>query len=280
MKNTSNKKIVYRVLLVVFLIGFVVSVGLMLRDWWVEREAQKRFEQLSSQQPVETSESQTEESQETQTTETESETEVDILEQLGIVVPEKNLDWEALWKENADIYAWIYIPNTSIDYPVLQHPTDDTYYLEYNLDGSKGRPGCIYSEKQYNSKDFTDFNTLLFGHNMRNGTMFATLHNFEDSTFFEENRYVYIYMPDKVLVYDVFAAYITSDRHILAYYSTISDGGKQKYLDDVFAIRDMSAHFREDVEVTVSSKILTLSTCVRGQDNKRYFVQGVLLNGE
>ena len=285
MKNTSNKKIVYRVLLVVFLIGFVVSVGLMLRDWWLESEAQRKFEQLSSQM-TESSQSQTEESQETQTTEseteieTESETEVDILEQLGIVVPEKKLDWEALWKKNEDIYAWIYIPNTKIDYPVLQHPIDDTYYLEHNLDGSKGYPGCIYSESLYNGKDFTDFNTLLYGHNMKNGTMFAALHKFKDSTFFEENRYIYIYLPDKVLVYDVFAAYVTSDRHILAYYSTISDEGKQKYLDDVFAIRDMSAHFRDGVEVTVSSKILTLATCIAGQDSKRYFVQGVLLNGE
>ena len=69
------------------------------------------------------------------------------------------VDFDKLQTEtNADIYAWIYIPDTNIDYPVLQHPTDDTRYLNYNIDGSKGYPGCIYTEKA-NAKDFSDFNT-------------------------------------------------------------------------------------------------------------------------
>ena len=188
-------------LFIVFSIGFIVSVTLMVSNWWNEWQAQKKFESL-----MQNTETESEVASEI-VSETETETELDVLAQMGISVPEKNLDWNALWEQNEDIYAWIYIPNTNIDYPVLQHATDDTYYLEYNLDGSKGRPGCIYSEHKYNSKDFMDFNTALYGHNMRVGTMFATLHNFEDSTFFNENRYIYIYLPDgTVYVYDIFAA--------------------------------------------------------------------------
>ena len=93
----------------------------------------------------------------------------------------------------------------------------------------------------------------------------------------EANRYVYIYMPDKVLVYDIFAAYKFSDKHILANYSTVSEAGKQQYLDEVFGTRDMRAHFREGVAVTVENHILTLSTCIGGQPNNRYLVQGVLI---
>ena len=74
----------------------------------------------------------------------------------GIEVPEKNIDFDKLHKEvSEDIYAWIYIPDTNIDYPVFQHPTDNAYYLEHNVDGSEGYPGCIYTEN-YNSKDFSD----------------------------------------------------------------------------------------------------------------------------
>lgn len=278
MKNKS--KIIYRILLVVFCVGFVVSVSVMVVDWLKQKGAQDRFEQLASQQTQESQTVEESSQDESQETESETETEVDILAQLGITIPEKNLDWEAIWKENEDIYAWIYIPNTVIDYPVLQHPTDDKYYLEYNLDGSKGRPGCIYSEGKYNTKDFSDFNTVLYGHNMRNGTMFADLHLFEDSTFFEENRYIYIYMPEKVLVYDIYGAYATNSKHILATYKTVSDGGKQKYIDHITGIRDMAAHFRKEVSITTTSNLLTLSTCVRGDYNKRYLLQGVLINDE
>ena len=72
---------------------------------------------------------------------------------------------------NPELYAWLYIPEIGIDTPVVQHPTDDEYYLNYNLDGSKGYPGGIYTEPTYNSKDFTDRQTVIYGHN--NGTAYS-----------------------------------------------------------------------------------------------------------
>lgn len=265
-ENNGSKNLIYKILLVVFLVGLIVCLALMGYNAWAEKKAQENFENLLSSEV------------ETEETEAATEVETDILTQLGITVPEKNLDWEELWETNEHIYAWIYIPNTNVDYPVLQHPTDDSYYLNYNLDGSKGYPGCIYTEHKYNSTDWTDFNTLLYGHNMKNGTMFKTLHYFEDSTFFEENRYMYIYTPDYVYVYDIFAAYVYGDKHILAYYSDVSEVGRQEYIDDVFGIRDMSAHFRDGVEVTTESNLVTLVTCIGGRPNNRYLVQGVLVN--
>ena len=84
------------------------------------------------------------------------------------------VDWEGLREVNTDVYAWITVPGTVIDYPILQHATDNTYYLYYNIDGSYGYPGCIYTEN-LNSKDFTDNNTVIYGHNMKDGTMFTDL---------------------------------------------------------------------------------------------------------
>lgn len=165
---------------------------------------------------------------------------VEELEQMGIPVPDKTIDFTDLQENtSADIYAWIYIPDTKIDYPVLQHPTDNSYYLNYNLDGSKGYPGCIYTE-DYNAKDFSDVNTVIYGHNMKNGTMFAGLHQYGDSEFFAEHPYIYIYTPEKLFAYEVFASYEAGNEHILLSYAFDNKTIFQNYLDDIFNMRTMN----------------------------------------
>ncbi len=200
------------------------------------------------------------------------------LQDMGVPIPEKEVDVKALQEEtNPDIYAWLYIPDSSIDYPVLQHPTDNSYYLNYNIDGSKGYPGCIYTEN-YNRKDFSDPNTVMYGHNMKNGSMFADLHKFEDSEYFSEHPYIYVYTEEGLLVYRVFAAHQTSNEHIL-YSCDFSDGDSyERYLEGIFESRGMNDNIAEDVEVTRNDRILTLSTCVSNKPERRYLVQGVLLN--
>lgn len=206
------------------------------------------------------------------------ERDIRFLEENGIPVPDKEIDFEALQTEtNKDIYAWIYVPDSKIDYPVLRHGTDDAYYLNHNLDGSKGYPGCIYSES-LNSRDFTDPNTVLYGHNMKNGTMFNGLHRFEDSQYFEEHPYIYIYTPDRLMVYGIFGAYEFGNVHLLLGYDMETEYGFGQYLEEVLETRDMNTNFREEFLPGVESRILTLSTCVSGKSEKRYLVQGVLLN--
>ena len=210
--------------------------------------------------------------------ETETETEqIDILTQLGIEVPDKNLDWDSLHAMNPDIYAWIYIPNTNVDYPILQHPSEDNYYLEHNLDGSKGYPGCIYTQSQ-NRKDFSDFNTVIYGHNMKNGSMFRSLHYFEDADFFEQNPYAYIYTEQGALVYHIYAAYETDNSHILNTNDFTSEEGINAYLEKAYAAKSWNGNYRDGVEICAQNRIITLSTCVSGKASKRYVVQGVLIN--
>ncbi len=197
---------------------------------------------------------------------------------MGIPIPEKEIDFADLQENvNKDIYAWIYIPDTQIDYPVLQHPTDNLYYLNYNLDGSKGYPGCIYTE-DYNAKDFTDPNTVIYGHNMKNGTMFAGLHRFEDSEYFEGHPYVYIYTEDKLYVYEIFAAYESGNEHILYNNDFTDDYVFLRYLSEIMDGRTMNGNLREDISMTSENRIITLSTCVANKPDRRYLVQGVLLN--
>lgn len=83
---------------------------------------------------------------------------------------------------NPDIYAWIEIPDTNVNYPIVQSADDDSYYLNHTIDGQEGYPGSIYTEK-VNAKDFSDFNTVIYGHDMKDGSMFKDLHKFEDADF-------------------------------------------------------------------------------------------------
>lgn len=195
----------------------------------------------------------------------------------GIPTPDKVVNFTAVSEENQDIYAWIYIPDSDIDYPVLQHPTDNSFYLNHNVDGSRGYPGCIYSEN-YNAKDFSDPNTVLYGHNMKSGLMFAGLHRFEEETYFAEHPYIYIFTPERLYVYEVFAACEFSNLHILLNYDFTKETGFLQYLEDIAELSLSGGNLRDDLEVTAEDHILTLSTCVQERPEERYLVHGVLLN--
>ena len=110
--------------------------------------------------------------------------------------------------------------------------------------------------------------------------MFQNLHLFADSEFFEEHPYVYIYMPDRVLVYEIFAAYTYDDRHIMYSFDFTDPEVFEDYLNDIYEVRSMSKNLRDDVEVTADDNIITLATCVGGQPQSRYLVQAVLIKDE
>ena len=283
--TTINK---YKILTIVFAIVLLLTLAFLARGWMTQKEAQKEYEKLSSQvnslqnklndNAITIPSTDTEDTGVQETTQ-QAASESSQIAELGLEVPPKNLDWKKLNNINADIYAWIYIPGTDIDYPILQHPTDDTYYLNYNMNGTRGYPGCIYTELA-NRKDFTDFDTVLYGHNMRNNSMFAMLHKYEDREFFENYPYVYIYTKDRVLVYEIFAAYQTGDAHILHTNDFLTDEGRLQYLETIVKYTDDSAKVRNPVELSVDSHLLTMSTCVSRQADKRFLVQAVLLNEE
>lgn len=188
------------------------------------------------------------------------------------------IDFSYLETINPDIYAWITIPGTNIDYPVLQHPTDDSYYLHHNLDGSYGYPACIYTES-LNAKDFSDPNTVIYGHNMRStGTMFAQLHKFADKDFFEKNNQIILSLPQRELHYQVFAAYAYDDRHLLYSFDFQDKGVFEAYLESVYDIREMGANIDSDRKATAEDHIITLVTCMmdRNDTEHRFLVQAVL----
>jgi len=238
-----------------------------------EEEIQALFKEHKKESPEETVDS----TEDTSATVNEEGTDTEVPEETtkAVSVIDSPVDWEGLWEVNPDVYAWITVPGTVIDYPILQHATDNTYYLYYNIDGSYGYPGCIYTEN-LNSKDFTDNNTVIYGHNMKNGSMFAGLHQFEDKNFFDGHQKVLIYTPEETYEYTIFAAYIYDDRHLLYSFDFANEDVYASYLDTIQSMRDLSANLRSDMTVTKEDKIITLATCMANQPEKRLLVQAVL----
>ncbi len=277
-----NKKTIYTVIgiaaLTVALVCAMILGVKQYRLWKSQQMYEKLAQSTTAQEVTSTEELQSEEGT-TQALEGYKKEAVRLMTKYAIEVPEKNIDFDAMHREiSEDIYAWIYIPNTHIDYPVFQHPTDNSYYLEHNIDGSEGYPGCIYTEN-YNAKDFSDPHTVIYGHNMRDTTMFSDLHLYEDEEFFENNRYVYIYTEDMVYVYKIFAAYQTNNAHQLLNYDFSNKNTVKSYLENTASRMEEPKVYDEDTVFSEDDQILTLSTCVmkERQFHLRYLVQSLRL---
>ncbi len=263
-KTTTFNRRFWVLLMVVCAVVVIVCAGILGVHFYKQNKAKQEYQELQQKVKIE----------EESPVVTQKE-EPEIPQEQQDVEAGKTIDFETLWQTNKDIYAWIEIPETSVDYPVAQHAEDDAYYLNHTIEYREGRPGSIYSEK-ISKTDFSEFIHIMYGHNMKNGTMFADLHKFEDAEFFRENDTIYIYTPEHTYVYRIFAAVVVGDEHIMYSYDFTSASGKQEYLDSLYSNEDSRSRIRSDVEVTVVDQILVLSTCVLNETDKRYLVNAVL----
>ena len=184
----------------------------------------------------------------------------------------QEVDFDLLKETNEDIYAWIKIENTQVSYPILQN-AEDNYYLKRCINGRSGLPGCIYTNACH-AQDFSSWNTVIYGHNMINGTMFGSLKISNDWD--DANEYIEIKIPNQTLKYRVYAVTEFSDEYIPLAYDETSDSDKQKFLDNVYLSAKDDGYFREDMVVSIEDKLVTLSTCIKGKNDKRLLVIGVL----
>lgn len=139
------------------------------------------------------------------------------------------IDWQAYQERNPSVYAWLAVPGTEVDLPILQHPMADEFYLTHDIDGEPDLAGELFTQMLWNSKDFTqDAVTVVYGHTFEDNSSFkdqmmSTLHNLEDPAFFEENGEFYIFTPDSRLTYRIVSAFEYDNRHILQTTSGFSD---------------------------------------------------------
>lgn len=185
------------------------------------------------------------------------------------------IDFEALLAESPDICGWLEIPGTEISYPVLQNAVDDTYYLDRDEHGWYTANGSLFTEHQYNARDFSDTVTLIYGHHMRDGAMFGNLQaTYSDPEQFSELNRFFIYLPDREIEYEVFAAVPYDAVHILYTYDFSSARTFRYFFDDVLSTRVLGANVIPDYELDYDDHIVVLSTCLIGNNKRRFLVMG------
>lgn len=188
----------------------------------------------------------------------------------GYVSP---IDFEALQKHNGDIYAWLCIPGTEISEPLLQHKEDDQYYLSHNSIGAMTDSGALFTEGKYNSKEFNDPATVIYGKNTWTNRLFSGLQAaFSSNSGFQEHREVIVYLPRQEIHYTVFAAVPFRNYHLLHYFSFKNENRYRMFLEIVDSIRTVDAHRDQSVEVTPEDQLLILSTNRTGSSNTCYLV--------
>lgn len=268
--DRMNKKHVYRIISVLSLLVMVLallSIAYMLflyqksnREYQALAEAARAAAEETALQPP--------------PGEAQPEGETPPEEEELIPIP---VNFAYLLAQNEDIAGWIEVDGTAIDYPILYDDTQLRVYLNRNYLHAYTPYGSVFMLGE-NSRDFSDFNTVIYGHNMLDGSMFASLHNFEEQDFFDAHRTILIYTPDRVLTYQIFAAYRTDNLNLTVKFPCTTREERQEYIDHIFS-HEVKAIFDRSVEVTPDDRIITLSTCI-ANPLYRYLVQGVLISDQ
>ncbi len=181
----------------------------------------------------------------------------------------------ALQEQNPDICGWINIPGTkNVNYPILQ-AADNDYYLNRDYRGQRLNAGSIFLDFRCD-RDFNgNHNTVIYGHNMQNGMMFSELISFINESFFNENRYVYLYTEYGVYTYEIFSVYKTDYRYK---YINTDFTSHEEFVEFAYEMKANSLHWRDGIEFDENSRIITLSTCTNGLRTDRYCIQALLVD--
>lgn len=172
-------------------------------------------------------------------------------------------DLNALRSVNEDVLGWIQIPGSKIDYPILQGE-DNEYYLKRTWKGHRNPVGSIFLESK-NSPDFTDWNTIIYGHNMNDGSMFAPLHRYKKQDYWQQHPYIYIVTDAGVLRYEVFSSYnakIGSKTYGLSF-------NQMQTREEFIAMALEQSQIDTGIVPEVTDQIITLSTCSGGEETRR-----------
>lgn len=181
--------------------------------------------------------------------------------------PVLSVDFDKLKNKNQDVIAWLYIPDTVINYPVLQG-FDNNQYLRTTLEGKRQTAGSIFIDYR-NDKAFSDYNTIVYGHNMKNKSMFGTLSSYEKQSYYEKHPVIYLATPEKTYEIELVAGFKTTTESEI--YTRPSDFEETKAL---YATAKNKSSFKADSEIQEGDRLITLSTCSNGEDNSRYVVVG------
>lgn len=182
----------------------------------------------------------------------------------------KEVSFQNLHNENNDYLFWLYIPKTKIDYPVMMS-RDNKDYLHSSFYKEKLYAGTLFIDALSSKRENQD-NLIIYGHNMKDGSMFGTLKKWRDGKYFHEHKFIEIYTETEKRVYLIFAVREVSSNMSLLHYKL--DGfTNEEYIQDA---RNNNIHFREFEDQYKNNQIMTLSTCM-SNDAKRLIINSILL---
>lgn len=246
---------IYMMCMILAGILFLGSVGVIVRICMSYREGEQVYEELEEyiREPESTKEPEEEKSSEENSAFT-------FLQ----------VDFESLQSINPEVIAWIQIPALDISYPVAKG-TDNAYYLHHMINGETNKSGSIFMD-YHNQEDFTDRNTIIYGHNMRDGSMFGTLEKYQDPGVYDVYPKFYVYVPGYVYEYHIFSCYAAPVNHAAYTYSFLDVKDYQDFLGVIQA----SSEYDTGISVSEKDRVITLSTCVNTRKDYRYLVHGRL----
>ena len=261
----SFLRILWRGLLVVlcgvFLGVFIFAAYQLYHTFHGYSEAKKEYENLSAQYVSTVAEV---EPEATPTPETQPEASPS--PSPAITGPNRHVDFASLQARNSDVIGWIYSPNTKIDYPVVKG-VDNDFYLSHTFDGTENANGSIFMDTNCQT-DFSQHNTILYGHHMNDGSMFASLADYKQTGYLQAHPILYYYTLNGNYALEVFCCFVTGPDSDVYSFNFSSNEEFERYLE---SWRSRS-NFDTDVQVTGEDHIMTLSTCTYEYEDARYVV--------
>jgi sortase B len=204
-------------------------------------------------------------------TETSTEKQETVAEDTGTTYTYDKANFTALAEINPDVAGWLSLENTVINYPVVQG-TDNEYYLEHLFTRETNHTGCIFVDYR-NAKDFSDRNTAMYAHHMRNGSMFAELEGYREQDYYETHKELILQTPSGVYLIQPFSGLLADGYTDYVQFDFPTDESFMTYINDLIA----KSTFKSDVTVTAEDRIVTMSTCRYDVTNGRYAVFGKLV---
>lgn len=240
-KNKKYKEVIFNLIVYMILLFILIYSGIKIYKWYKDKTSNKEIvEQIKEIVAVE-----------------------DKNEDKNEYKEEYTIDFNKLKEQNKETVAWIKVNNTNIEYPVVK-ANNNNFYLNHSFDKSENLAGWIFADHR-NKFDNTDKNIIIYGHNMRDGSMFGSLKNILNSDWYEneENTNITLYTENEKCIYKVFSIYKIESED---YYIKTEFSNDNEFEQFVNTIKNRSIK-KFDIDVSKEDNILTLSTCA---NNNRY----------
>jgi len=240
-EKNNKKRTVYRVVFVFLLLVIVfclIQIGKTLYEYY---QGSRQYEELQEISGMDSAES-----------------------------DDGQVDFAALLKVNPQVKAWLSSPETEINYPVVQGK-DNAYYLYHTVSGEENSKGSLFIDYRC-EKPFEDFNTIIYGHRMKDGSMFHELTRYTDANYFAEHPKMALYTPERDYQVEIFAVVRIPSDSALYKYSFQNRQERQDYLEQ---IRENSL-IHTQVRITAEDSIVMMSTCTYEFEEARLVVYGKL----